>query len=57
MPNRPLWRDALALYRGLEQEGALSEANRKGSMAEMIDYVARACDNGGPRAGLGPDAV
>ncbi len=52
-----LWRDTLALYRGLEQEGALSENDRKGGMAEMIDYVARACDNGGPRAGLGEEPI
>jgi eukaryotic-like serine/threonine-protein kinase len=32
-----LWRDTLALYRQLDKEGALSDADRKGSMAEMID--------------------
>jgi serine/threonine-protein kinase len=48
-----LWRETLGLYRALERESSLSESDRKGSMAEMVDYVARDCDNGGPRAGLG----
>ncbi len=52
-----LWREALSIYRELDRAGTLSDADRKGSMAEMIDYVSRACDGGSPRPGLGPDPL
>ncbi len=52
-----LWHGALDIYRTLDKEGALADADRKGSMAEMIDYTARACDNGAPRAGLGTEPI
>jgi len=48
-----LWREALGTYRDLDKAGALSDADRKGSFAEMTDYVARACDKGGPNGALG----
>ncbi len=46
------WRATLAIYRDLEARGSLTAADRKGGMAEMTDFIARACDNGGPRKGL-----
>lgn len=52
-----LWRDTLAIYSDLDRRGALTEIDRKGGMAEMADYTARACDNGGPRAGLGTEPI
>ncbi len=52
-----LWRGALEIYRSLDQRGTLSDSDRKGSMAEMTDYVARACDNGAPPAGLGTEPI
>lgn len=48
-----LWREALGTYRDLDKAGALSDSDRKGSFAEMTDYVARACDKGGPNGALG----
>ncbi len=47
------WREAKAILETLDAEGALSPADRNNSLAEMRDFVARSCDGGAPRAGLG----
>lgn len=47
------WREALSILQGLEAEGALSQIDRNNSLAEMRDYVARSCEGGPPRAGVG----
>jgi hypothetical protein len=39
---------------GLDREGVLSPYDRDSNYAEMKDYTARACDQAGPRAALGP---
>ncbi len=49
-----IWRESRDIMAGLDREGILSAYDRKETYAEMKDYVARACDSGGPRAALGP---
>lgn len=48
------WQEARELMLQLDREGALSDSDRAGSLAEMTDFTARACGPGGPRAALGP---
>jgi serine/threonine-protein kinase len=52
-----IWRETLAIYRQLDKEDALSDSDRKGGLAEVTDYVARACENGPPRAIPGVDRI
>lgn len=47
------WREAKAILEALEREGALSGADRNNSLPEMRDYVARSCEGGPPRRGVG----
>lgn len=52
-----LWRGAMSIYADLDKAGTLAGIDRNGGMAEMIDYIARSCDNGDPRPGLGTDPI
>lgn len=48
------WRESRDIMAGLDREGVLSAYDRDSNYAEMKDYTARACDQAGPRAALGP---
>lgn len=47
------WRESRDIMAGMARDGQLSDRDRDFTFAEMKDYVARACDAGGPRAALG----
>ena len=47
------WREAKTIMETLDREGALSQTDRNNSLAEMRDYVARSCEGGPPRRGVG----
>jgi serine/threonine-protein kinase len=47
-----IWSEMMGIFAGLEQRGALTDADRGKAMTETRDYLRRACDP--PRAGLGP---
>jgi hypothetical protein len=47
-----VWSEMMGIFAGLEQRGALTDADRGKAMTETRDYLRRACDP--PRAGLGP---
>ncbi len=47
------WSEAVAIYADLDRRGSLSGFH-KTSLADVKAYHARACENGPPRAGLGP---
>lgn len=51
------WREARSIMETLDAEGSLSPTDRNNSLAEMRDYVARACEGGPPRAGLGTEPL
>ncbi|HEX8641553.1 MAG TPA: protein kinase [Allosphingosinicella sp.] len=48
------WREAHGIYASLEARGSLSESHRA-SRSRLGDYLARSCDNGPPRPGLGDE--
>jgi len=48
------WREALSVYTGLERRGALTETDRNNDMRDVRNYLRQACENGPPRAGMGP---
>jgi serine/threonine-protein kinase len=47
------WQESRDIYRTLNQEGALSQADQNEALAQMQDYLRRACDP--PRPGLDDD--
>jgi eukaryotic-like serine/threonine-protein kinase len=49
------WREARTILETLAAEDTLSPYDRNNSLIEMRDYVARSCEGGPPRAGLGPE--
>ncbi|MFC7499610.1 protein kinase [Enterovirga sp. GCM10030262] len=48
------WREAAAIYGRLDKSGNLSEFH-KTSLADLRNYLAKSCENGPPRAGLGEE--
>lgn len=47
------WREAKTIMETLDREGALSQTDRNNSLREMQDFVARSCEGGPPRRGVG----
>lgn len=48
------WRRAMAILEELDRMGSLTDYDRKNSQVEIAGYLARACEGGPPRQGLGP---
>lgn len=48
------WREALSVFNGLKARGKLTETDRKNGVPELQNYLKSNCENGPPRAGMGP---
>jgi eukaryotic-like serine/threonine-protein kinase len=48
------WREALSVFTGLQARGKLTETDRKNGVPELQNYLKNNCENGQPRAGMGP---
>ena len=49
-----VWREALGIFTDLDARGKLSETDRKNGVPELRAYLKRNCEDGPPRAGMGP---
>jgi eukaryotic-like serine/threonine-protein kinase len=49
-----VWREALSIFMGLDARGKLSETDGKNGVPELRTYLKRNCEDGPPRAGMGP---
>ena len=48
------WREALLVFTGLDARGKLTETDRRNGVPELQNYLKNNCENGPPRAGIGP---
>jgi eukaryotic-like serine/threonine-protein kinase len=48
------WRESLSIFTDLDKQGKLTETDRKNGVPELRNYLKRNCEDGPPRAGMGP---